>query len=46
MKILHDFTCILLSVTEQDVESTVQIVERKGNSINFTTEDILLLKIF
>ena len=33
---LHDFKCMLPSVTAQDVESTVQDVEAKGNPINLT----------
>ena len=32
---LHDFTCMLLSVTVQDIESTVQAVEAKGNPVIF-----------
>ena len=36
MRTLHHFTCILLSVTVQDVESTVQNVETNGNAVNLT----------
>ena len=36
MRTLHDFTCILLSVTVQDVQSTVQNVETKVNPVNLT----------
>ena len=36
MCILHDFACILLSVTVQDGESTVQDVERNCNLVNIT----------
>ena len=31
---LHDFTCMLLPVTVQDVELTVQIVETNANFVN------------
>ena len=34
---LHNFTCMLLSVTVQDVESTVQDVGTEGNPVNLTT---------
>ena len=34
MRALHDFTWLLLSGRIQDVESTVQGVETKGNPIN------------
>ena len=40
----YDFTCMLLSVTLKDVESTVQHIEAKGNPVNFN--GIFLLKIF
>ena len=33
---LHNFTCIILSGTVQDVESTVQIIETKDNPVNLT----------
>ena len=36
MCVLHDFTCMLLSVTEQDVESTVKDIEAKGIPVNST----------
>ena len=36
MGTVHDFTCMLLSVTVQDVESTVQDLETKGNPVNLT----------
>ena len=39
------FTCMFLSVTVQDVESTVQDVETKGSLINLTAffyEDFLM----
>ena len=36
MRTLHDFTCTLLSVTVQDIESTVQDVKTKGNPVNLT----------
>ena len=36
MYALHDFTCMLLSVTAHDVESTVQDVETKANPVILT----------
>ena len=36
MKISRVFYMILLSITVQDVESTVQDTETKGNSVNLT----------
>ena len=33
---LHNFTCVLLSETVKDVESTVQDVEAKGNPVKLT----------
>ena len=33
---LHDFTCMLLSVTVHDVESTIQDIETEGNSVILT----------
>ena len=33
---LRDFTCMLLSVTVLDVESTVQDIETNGNLVNAT----------
>ena len=33
---IHDFTCILLSVTMKDVKSTVQDVDTKGNPVVLT----------
>ena len=36
MCILHGFTCMLLCVTVQDVESTGQDIETKGNPVNLT----------
>ena len=33
---LHDFTCILISITAQDVESTVQDVKIKDNPVHLT----------
>ena len=33
---LQDSTCMLLSVTEQFVESTVQDIETKDNPVNVT----------
>ena len=35
-RVLHDFTCMLLSVAAEDVESTVQYVETRGNPVNLT----------
>ena len=32
--ILHDFTCILLSITAQNIDATVQDIETKGNPVN------------
>ena len=37
MQILHYFKCILLSITAQYIESTVQDVETKGNPVSLTT---------
>ena len=34
MSILQDFMYILLSMTVHDIESTVQIVQTKGNPVN------------
>ena len=34
--ILHDFTCMLLSVAIEDVESTAQAIEIRGNPVNVT----------
>ena len=33
---LHDFTCMLLSVTERYVEPTVQDFETNGNPVKLT----------
>ena len=33
---LHDFTCMFLSVTVQNVESVVQEVKAKRNPVNLT----------
>ena len=33
---LHDFTFMLISLTVQDIESTVQYIEAKGNPVNLT----------
>ena len=34
--VLHNFTCMLLSVIVHDVESTVHDVETRGNPVNLT----------
>ena len=36
-RILHYFTCILLSITAQDTEPTVQDEGPKGNPANLTS---------
>ena len=36
MYAVHDFTCMSPSITVQDLKSTVQDVETKGNPVNFT----------
>ena len=42
---LHDFTCVLLSVTVQVVESTVRDVETKGIPVNLTAFEITRIHI-
>ena len=34
MRTFHTFTCMLISVTVQNVESTVQDIETKSSSVN------------
>ena len=41
MRTLHDFTCMLLSVTVQDVDARVKDFETKDSPINFP-----ILKVF
>ena len=41
---LHDFTAIILSLTARYVESTVQDVETKNNSVNLTAYSYTVIK--